>query len=69
MCAKQVFPHDLNRFFVTNGLIIEPEKLKIFYEEVIRGQEFNFERLVKLITSATRQPIIESTTIKVAGFS
>ena len=54
---------------MTNGLILEPEKLKIFYEEVIRGHEFNFERLVKLITSATRQPIIDSTTIKVAGFS
>jgi len=52
-----------------NGLIMEPEKIDRFFERVLHGNPFNFERLVKLITSIKRQPIIESTTIKVNGFS
>ena len=36
---------------------------------MINGKVFNFERLVKLVTSVKCQPIIESTTVKMNGFS
>ncbi len=68
-CNKQVNFNDFHRFFVMNGLIIEPEKIDRFFERVINGNTFNFERLVKLVTSVKRQPIIESTTVKMNGFS
>lgn len=48
---------------------MKPEQIDRFFERVINGKIFNFERLVKLITSVKRQPIIESTTVKVNGFS
>lgn len=48
---------------------MEPDKIDRFFNRVIQSQIFNFERLVKLITSVRRQPIIESTTVKVNGFS
>jgi len=54
---------------VINGLIMEPEKIDRFFDRVINGKTFNFEQLVKLVTSVNRQPIIDSTTIKMDGFS
>lgn len=61
--------NDFHRFFVLNELIIESHKIDRFYERVLNGKIFDFERLVKLITSVRRQPIIESATVKMSGFS
>jgi len=48
---------------------MEPERIDRFYDRVLKGKIFNFERLVKLITSVRKQAIIESATVKVNGFS
>lgn len=48
---------------------MEPEKIDRFFRYVLNGKVFNFERLVKLVTSVKCQPIIESTTVKMNGFS
>ncbi len=53
-CNKQVNYDDFHRFFVMNGLIMEPEKIDRFFDRVINGKTFNFERLVKLVTSVNR---------------
>jgi hypothetical protein len=37
-----------------NGLIIEPDKVDRFYERVLNGKVFDFQKLVKLITSVKR---------------
>jgi hypothetical protein len=37
-----------------NGLVMEPEKIDRFFERVINGKVFSFERLVKLVTSVKR---------------
>jgi hypothetical protein len=68
-CYKVVSMADFKRFFHKNSLMIEQEKIRLFYDRVLKCKEFNLTMLNKLITSSTKNAIISSVTTQVQGFS
>lgn len=67
-CAKSVSPDDLSRFFIMNSLMLQPSRLALFFDRFV-VQEFDLALLTKLVTSFSKQSIIENATVKVDGFS
>jgi len=67
--TKEIYPSDLVRLFVLNNLILEQERLALFYGRIIKNKQFDLKTFAKLITSCTRESIIDSTTVKVQGHS